>query len=118
MKPAEHEMRIIKEFQDRLREFRPIWNRNILFIFLPGFLMFGAAGPGYLLIPGAQPVHAPWLLFSGIALCVIGGIRGAYLMAKHCRCPMCDKIQTPAKYFPYRKCLRCGTRLSVSWKDS
>ena len=67
----------IAEFQERRREFQRHWNRNWLFVFLPGFLLFAAGGPGGLLLPGGEAHHNLWLIVPGVCLGVIGMARGA-----------------------------------------
>jgi hypothetical protein len=97
----------IAEFQRRRAEFQPQW-RQVGFIFFPGFILF---------LLGGQLNIRP-LLFPGIALCVIGAVRGAMLIFKYRRCPACGAFQKPRVHYPYRTCEGCGERLSVGAKDS
>ena len=48
---------VVEEYLARLRELQPLWNRNFLLLFLPGFLLFVIGGPGGLLLPGGQSKH-------------------------------------------------------------
>lgn len=115
--PNAHEAAVIAAYQARLRELKPRWERNFLFIFLPGFLMFAIGGPGGLLLPGGQAHHNLWLIIPGVALCLIGGIRGFRLMSKYRRCPQCETFQQNEFRIPYRTCVGCGARLSSNWKE-
>lgn len=117
-KPTDHEAAIVAEYQARLRELRPLWNRNFLLLFLPGFLLFVIGGPGGLLLPGGQANHNLWLIVPGIALCAAGAVRGVWLMLKYRRCPVCDRFQSVEMRIPYRSCLGCGARLSNDWKET
>lgn len=117
-KPTDHEAAIVAEYQTRLRELRPLWNRNFLLLFLPGFLLFVIGGPGGLLLPGGQASHNLWLIVPGIALCAAGAVRGMRLMLKYRRCPVCDRFQSVEMRIPYRSCLGCGARLSNDWKET
>ena len=114
----DREAAIIAEYLARLCELKPQWNRNFLLLFLPGFLLFGIGGPGGLLLPGGQPNHNLWLVVPGIALCVIGGIRGVRLMLKYRRCPVCNRFQTVEMRIPFRTCAGCGARLTNDWKET
>ena len=116
--PADHESEIIAEYLARLRELKPLWTRNFLFFFLPGFLSFMLGGPGGLLLPGGRANHNLWLIVPGIVLCVIGGFRGVRLMLKYRRCPACDRFQDPAMQWPYRTCIRCGVKLTNDWRET
>lgn len=115
---SEGDARTVAEFHERLRELKPLWNRNFLLLFLPGFLLFGIGGPGGLLLPGAEANHNLWLIVPGIALCLIGAVRGAMLMSRYRRCPVCEKFQPPEFRIPFRTCLGCGAKLSNDWKES
>lgn len=117
-KPTDHEAAIVAEYQSRLRELKPLWNRNFLLLFLPGFLLFAIGGPGGLLLPGGQANHNLWLIVPGLALCAVAGIRGVRLMLKYRRCPVCDRFQSVEMRIPYRRCLGCGSRLSHDWKET
>jgi hypothetical protein len=108
----------VAEFQARLREGKPLWNRNFLRLFLPGFLLFGFGGPLGLLMPGGRANNNRWMIFSGLALCLAGGARGAWLMWTYRRCPACGRFQRPEWRIPYRTCIGCGARLSMGVKDS
>lgn len=99
----------IAEFQRRRREFQPQWQRTVGFIFLPGFVLF---------VLGGQVASARALVYPGIALCLAGAARGAWLVFKYRRCPACGAFQKPKMYYPYRSCESCGERLSVGAKDS
>jgi hypothetical protein len=118
MAPTQSEQVTIEEFQQRLRELKPQWNRNMLFVFLPGFLLCGAGGPGGLLLPGGKANDNLWLIVPGIALCAIGLVRGAILLLRYRRCPQCNRFQNSEWRIPYRSCMGCGVRLSISVKDS
>lgn len=115
---SERDAQAIEEFLERLRELKPLWNRNFLLLFLPGFLLFGIGGPFGLLLPGGQANHNLWLIIPGVVLCVIGGVRGFMLMWHYRRCPVCDKFQPPEMRIPYRVCLGCGTRLTTNAKET
>jgi hypothetical protein len=114
---SERDAKATAEYLQRLRELKPLWNRNLLWIFLPGFLLFGIGGPLGLLLPGGKANHNVWLLIAGLALCVIGAVRGARLMWQYRRCPVCDRFQEPDMR-PYRVCPRCGTRLAGNWNET
>lgn len=117
-KPTDQEAAIAAKYLSRLRELKPLWNRNFLLLFLPGFLLFVLGGPGGLLLPGGQANHNLWLIVPGIALCVAGAIRGVLLMLKYRRCPVCNRFQPVEMRIPYRCCLGCGSRLTNDWKET
>ena len=98
----------IAEFQEHRRQFQPLWRRNIGVVFFPGFVLF---------LVGSQ-TDKLWLVIPGIALCLVGAVRGAILVFRYRRCPACGKIQKPKILFPYRTCEGCGVRLSLGSKDS
>ncbi len=108
----------VVQFQEQLRESKPLWNRNILTVFLPGFLLFGWGGPLGLLTPTGKPHDIRWMIYAGIALCVVGAVRGAIIASRYWRCPVCNRFQSPQWRIPYRSCLGCGARLSMGIKDS
>lgn len=114
----DQEAEIIAEYLSRLRALKPKWERNFLLLFFPGILLFVIGGPGGLLLPGGTPNHNLWLIIPGIILCVIGGFRGVRLMLKYRRCPVCDRFQDPSFQFPYRSCVRCGSKLSNDWRET
>jgi hypothetical protein len=116
--PSDRESAIVAEYLSRLRELKPLWNRNILLLFLPGFLLFAAGGPGGLLLPGGHANRNLWLIVPGIALCAIGAFRGVRLMLKYRRCPVCDRFQSVEIRIPYRTCTGCGARLTHNWKET
>ena len=98
----------VDEFQRRRREFQPLWQRTIGLIFFPGFILFVVGGQ-----TNVRPV-----VFIGLAMCLVGAVRGAILAFKYRRCPACGAFQKPKIHYPYRSCDGCGVRLSVGVKDS
>ena len=117
-KPDEVIPESVARFQEQLREFTPLWNRNILLFFLPGFLLFGWGGPLGLLTPEDKPHDIRWMIYTGIALCVVGAVRGAIIASRYRRCPVCNRFQLPEWRLAYRSCTGCGARLSLGVKDS
>ena len=101
---------IIAEYQERKRLFQRLWNRNMLLLATPGFILFALGNP--LVLDSNRLVIAGLVLFGPAVAC------GAYFVFRYRRCPACDRVQTPEWRFPYRSCLGCGARLSVVWKDS
>ena len=87
-------------------------------MFLPGFLLFAAGGPGGLLLPGGKANDKLWLIIPGIVLCVTGLVRGVILMYRYRRCPVCDAYQPNKIRMPHYQCMECGARLSNSWKGT
>ena len=117
-KPDEDVPESVAQFQQQLRECRPLWNRNLLTVFLPGFLLFGWGGPFGLLTPEGKPHDIRWMIYTGIALCVVGALRGATIAWRYRRCPVCARFQSPEWRIPYLRCAGCGARLSMGVKDS
>ena len=93
------ESETIAEYQRRKREFQPLWNRNWLTLFLPGFVLFALGGP---------VGNVPLVAIAGFAICAAAAVRGMMLVLRYCRCPACDTVQWPAVYFPYRQCRGCS----------
>jgi hypothetical protein len=58
------------------------------------------------------------MVWLGMALFLFAMARGALLLHRHLRCPVCDYFQKPSWKIPYRSCAGCGARLSVGVRDS
>jgi hypothetical protein len=102
---------IIEEFQRRSRAFQTEWNRNFLFLALPGFALFWLG----LFVEGPMRMGLAGLGF----LVFTGGLaRGVSLMMRGRRCPGCEAVQKPAIHIPWRSCAGCGVRLSRGVTDS
>ena len=71
----------------------------------------------YDVVVGGQTNVRP-VVFIGLAMCLVGAVRGAMLAFKYRRCPACGAFQKPKIHYPYRSCDGCGVRLSVGVKDS
>jgi hypothetical protein len=102
---------VADEFASRRRSFQAEWNRTLLRLGAPGFILFGVS----------LFIESAW----GIVLTVVGfGLfagalgRGALLMHRGRRCPVCDEPQRLEIEIPYRTCGRCGVRLSRGIQDS
>jgi hypothetical protein len=93
---------IIEEFQRRRREFRRPWNQNFLVLGLPGFLVFMTA----------VMTNTKVTALVGIAVILVAAARGATIVLKYQRCPVCDSVQSPGIQLPYQMCRTCGARLS------
>jgi len=102
---------VIEEFQRRSRAFQAEWNRNFLFLALPGFALFWLG----LFVEG--PIR---MGLAGLGFLVFAGglARGVSLMTRGRKCPACGVVQKPAVHIPWRSCAGCGVRLSHGVKDS
>jgi hypothetical protein len=100
----------VEEYQRRRREFRPLWDRNFLFIAFPGFGLFGLGSP---MVLDIRP-----LVIIGFLLFGFGLVRGLLIARRHLRCPVCDRIQSLQKWYRCRICRGCGSALSHGWGDS
>jgi hypothetical protein len=108
MAPPRTEDEIIAEFQKRRRELQPHWKHTIGLVFFPGFVLFAIGGQ----------LDFLGLVIPGLILCLAGFARGVQLILRYRRCPVCNSVQLPKVYHPYRTCVGCGSRLSVGAKDS
>jgi len=102
---------VIEEFQRRSLTFQTEWNRNFLFLALPGFALFWLG----LFIEGPLRMGLPAL---GLLIFSAGLARGVRLMMRGRQCPACGAVQKPAIHIPWRSCEGCGVRLSHGVKDS
>jgi len=117
--PSDTDRKIIAEYARRKKEFQLHWNRNMLTLGFPGFILFGLGGLGEGMLgrsPGNISVVVALVGFAIFAFALARGV--FYYSSQYLRCPVCNKQQSPAIHFPYRSCDGCGQRLSEGWKDS
>lgn len=95
-KPAWREAAIIAQYLARLRELKPLWNRNFLLLFLPDFCCSSSMVPVACCCRGGRATHNLWLIVPGIALCALASIRGVRLMLKCRHRTVRDRFQSVA----------------------
>jgi hypothetical protein len=103
--------RVVDEFQRRNQVFQSEWTRTFLRLGVPGLLLFFVS----LLVVG------PWglgLTLAGFSLFAGALARGAWLIHRSRRCPVCDEVQGTEARIPHRTCGGCGTRHSRGVWDS